>query len=194
MIDYMRVYDKVRQGGEWLSRARRWMQSNVPSGDILEWGSGEQVTIPFRKLEDLALQVAVAAVIEDRENRENREGPGTPTARFNWLHSELEKRFPHPNPIDSTKTYERYFLEWLDERLKAEDANLPRGWVEWDGTGNHPTGSTLVYYRMRDGYVQDFDVAEAGGLEWAHTPKKEDWEIVAYKVVEPTPHSTKIDG
>lgn len=180
MINFVQIMTELQRGGEWLGRARSWMQSNVPRGDTLTWGSGVPVTIPFSKLEDLALQVAVAAVVDDRRKRE---GPGTPAGRFDHLMTELHKRFPHPKPFDSTKTYEQYFLEWLDERLKADDANLPRGWVLWDGEGQHPTGDTQVHYRMRDGDVCDDSPARAGDLDWAHTPKKLDWEIVAYKVV-----------
>lgn len=181
MFDYLEVYNKVAAGGQWLGKARGWMQSNVPRGDTLTWGSAQPVSIPFYKLEDLALQTAVAAVIEDRQRRE---GPGTPMNRLDVLLNEMQKRFPHPNPLDSTKTYEQYFIEWLDENLKAEDANLPRGWVVWDGTGDHPTGDTKVHYRMRDGDVSDFDAARAGDLDWVHTDKKWEWEIVAYKVVD----------
>lgn len=181
MINFIQIMTELQRGGEWLSRARSWMQSNVPRGDTLTWGSGEAVSIPFGKLEDLALQVAVAAVIEDRRKRE---GPGTPAGRFDHLMTELHKRFPHPNPIDSTKTYEQYFLEWLDERLKADDANLPRGWVLWNGEGQHPTGETRVFYRMRDGDACDDIGSPANILDWTHTPAKQDWEIVAYKVVD----------
>lgn len=171
-----------RRGGRWLSMARTWMQSNIRGGDTLSWSSGELVTVPFCKLEELALEAAVGATIE--ANTIN-EGPGTPIGRFTHFLDELEKRFPHPAPYDSTKTYERYFLEWLDERLKADDANLPRGWVLWNGEGAHPTGDVKVLYRMRDGDQSDeLSPARAGDLDWAHTPQKQDWEIIAYKVVE----------
>ncbi len=169
-----------RNGGTWLSKAREWMQSNIRFGDTLTWGSNETVHVAFGKLEELALEAAVGATID--ANKVN-EGPGTPVFRFNRFLNELEKRFPHPKPFDSTKTYEQYFLEWLDERLKADDANLPRGWVLWNGEGQHPTGDTKVFYRMRDGDTCDADTARAGDLDWAHTPKRLDWEIVAYKVV-----------
>jgi hypothetical protein len=134
VIDYMEVYTKVSKGGAWISKAREWMQSNVPRGDTLTWGSGEPVMIPFYKLEDFAREVAIAAIIEDRKDR--------------------------------------------------DEVNTPQGWQRWDGTGDHPTGETKVHYRMRDGDVCDFDKARACDLDWAHTPKKLDWEIVAYKVVD----------
>lgn len=61
---YMKVYSYIRKGGMWLSSSREWMKSNVPRGDTLTWGSSEPVSIPFRKLEDLALRSANAAVNE----------------------------------------------------------------------------------------------------------------------------------
>lgn len=60
--DKMKVFNKLRSGGEWLGTARTWMQSNVPKGDTLNWGSTELITIPFCKLEEFALLVATAAV------------------------------------------------------------------------------------------------------------------------------------
>ena len=45
--DKMKVFNKLRSGGEWLGTARTWMQSNVPKGDTLNWGSTELITIPF---------------------------------------------------------------------------------------------------------------------------------------------------
>lgn len=61
------TYSELSNGGEWLGAARSWMQSNVPRGDTLTWSSGEPVTLPFCKLEELALRVAVAAVDAERE-------------------------------------------------------------------------------------------------------------------------------
>ena len=63
------VYEELKKGGKWLGAARTWMQSNVRGGDVLTWGSSEMVSIPFCKLEELALQVAVAAVEEERRNQ-----------------------------------------------------------------------------------------------------------------------------
>lgn len=170
-----------RRGGEWLGKARAWMQSNIRFGDTLAWSSADYVKLPFNKLEELALEAAVGAMME--ANRVN-EGPGAPAFRFNRFLDELEKRYPHPKPFDSTKTYEQYFLEWLDERLKADDANLTRGWVQWNGEGAHPTGDTKVFYRMRDGDTCDDAPSRSADLDWSHTPMKQDWEIVAYKVAE----------
>ena len=51
--------------------------------------------------------------------------PGTAAARFTYLMDELEKRFPHPAPHDSTKTPERYALEALDRALAAHPPVAP---------------------------------------------------------------------
>lgn len=59
----MVIHAEMAKGGDWLSAARIWMQSNVRGGDTLEWSSGELVSIPFCKLEELALKVAVATVV-----------------------------------------------------------------------------------------------------------------------------------
>jgi hypothetical protein len=48
----------------------------------------------------------------------DREGSGTPAGRFYFIMAELEKRFPHPRPYDSTKAPELYALEAIDELIK----------------------------------------------------------------------------
>lgn len=63
---------ELQKGGEWLGAARNWMQCKVPRGDTLTWGSGEAVSIPFCKLEELALVTAKAAVLADRKARRSR--------------------------------------------------------------------------------------------------------------------------
>jgi hypothetical protein len=68
MLDeYFSIHARISRGGDWLASARSWMQSNIPGGDRLTWGSGECVRIPFCKLEELAKDVAIAAIIEDRK-------------------------------------------------------------------------------------------------------------------------------
>lgn len=44
-------------------------------------------------------------------------GPGTPYARWIWTMNELDKRFPHPKPWDSTKMPEQYLLEAIDDLI-----------------------------------------------------------------------------
>lgn len=68
-MEEMKIALELKDGGEWLGAARRWMQSNIPRGDTICWGSAELVQIPFRELEGFALRVAAAAVAEDRRKR-----------------------------------------------------------------------------------------------------------------------------
>lgn len=172
----------LSRGGKWLSYARRWMQSNIPRGDTMCWSDSTPVTIPFCKLEQLALEAAVGAVMEANEERE---GPGTAPHRFNKFLDELEKRYPHPNSVDSTRTYESYFLEWLDKEIVNRNAHVPAGWIARSGVGTHPEGKTLVRYRTRDHWHSDGEEpVAAGSLDWSHRDTPQDWEIVAYCVVE----------
>ena len=52
-----------------------------------------------------------------RELRQSVPRTGSPEARFTYLMDELEKRFPHPNPFDSTKSPEQYMLEAIDKLI-----------------------------------------------------------------------------
>lgn len=65
-MEQFEIMNELKQGGTWLLAARSWMQSNVHRGDSICWSSGELVSIPFCKLEEFALRVAIAAVAEDR--------------------------------------------------------------------------------------------------------------------------------
>lgn len=177
----MQVAYELQRGGEWLAAARTWMQSNIIGGDTLKWGSGEPVRVSFYKLEDFAREVAIAAVASERA-RAN--GPGTPAGRFAAFLDELEKRYPHPNPYDSTKTYERYFLEWLDQQLDRD--TTPQGWTAWTGEGTPPPDDAIVMYKMLDGTMSDeLDNRRAGELDWSRSTARpgNDWEIVAYKII-----------
>lgn len=183
MDTFIQVWHELQRGGRWLSAAREWMQSNVPRGDTLTWGSAVPVTISFHKLEELAQKVAVSAVAEERMQAR---GPGTPAHRFEFLMAELEKRFPHPNPFDSTRAPELYALEAIDKLIEEHTAmkGLNEGWQMWNGEGVHPVGDVRVAYRMLDGcQCEDWEAARAGDLDWTRTDKRLDWEIAAYKVV-----------
>jgi len=65
----MDLRKELERGGPWLGAARSWMQSNIRGGDTLCWSSQELVSIPFCMLEDFALRVAEAAIVEDRKRR-----------------------------------------------------------------------------------------------------------------------------
>jgi hypothetical protein len=65
----IQLIDTLRRGGDWIIALRRWLQSNVPKGDSLAWNSGQFVSIPFARFEEVGLKVALAAVEEDRRTR-----------------------------------------------------------------------------------------------------------------------------
>ena len=56
--------ESLKNGGEWLSAARQWMQSNVRGGDTMLWSDTTLVSIPFCQLEQLALHAASGALSE----------------------------------------------------------------------------------------------------------------------------------
>jgi hypothetical protein len=52
-----------QKGGSWLGAARSWIKWNVVRGDSVQWGSDDPVLgLTVRKLEDLAAEVAAAAL------------------------------------------------------------------------------------------------------------------------------------
>jgi hypothetical protein len=60
-IDY---FDLLKQGGEWLGAARRWLQWNTNNVDRVTWGSEDVLQPPFtvRQVEELAAHAAAAAL------------------------------------------------------------------------------------------------------------------------------------
>lgn len=67
MVTLLKVESELKNGGDWLGAARRWMQRNIYKGDTIEWSSNEIVKVPFYMLEELAKTAAVAAVTEERQ-------------------------------------------------------------------------------------------------------------------------------
>jgi hypothetical protein len=72
-VDEFSVRAELERGGTWLGAARNWMQWSLPGSSELKWAAHDPVSVPFCKLENLALVVAVAAVQSERTERE-REG------------------------------------------------------------------------------------------------------------------------
>ena len=70
-LEECKFREEFSNGGPWLGAARTWMQSHIKNGDTMPWSSTEEITIPFFVLEDLAREVAIAAVREER--RKNKE-------------------------------------------------------------------------------------------------------------------------
>ena len=61
------LMSRLHKDGNWLLKARQWLQSNVRRGDTLCWSSAEPVSVPFHSFEEFGLKVACAAVEQDRE-------------------------------------------------------------------------------------------------------------------------------
>lgn len=52
-------------GGAWVSACRSWIQRNVQNGENVIWGSDDKCEhMTVRKLEDMALEVGQAAILE----------------------------------------------------------------------------------------------------------------------------------
>ncbi len=67
--DLLSIHQEILIGGEWLGAGREWIKSNVKDGDRLEWSSGQIVSIPFCKLEELMMKVATAAIYQERNSK-----------------------------------------------------------------------------------------------------------------------------
>jgi hypothetical protein len=57
-----------KQGGEWLGKARSWMQWNCINGDSVIWGSEERLNPPLsvKQLEEVAGEAAYAEYIKSK--------------------------------------------------------------------------------------------------------------------------------
>lgn len=65
-------YEDLRHGSKWLGAARSWLQyhRHAPgNGESIIWGSDEEIKAPLtmKELEEIALDVAVAAIEEYKE-------------------------------------------------------------------------------------------------------------------------------
>ena len=54
---------------------------------------------------------------------QDQDNSGTPEARFDWLMKELETRFPHPRPYDSSQIAELFYMKEID-RVIADSKEL----------------------------------------------------------------------
>jgi hypothetical protein len=61
----------LEHGGKWLAAARSWLQHHTNNGDRVTWGSNEALSPPLtvRMVEEMAKDVAVAAVYEETEHQ-----------------------------------------------------------------------------------------------------------------------------
>jgi hypothetical protein len=72
-INKYAIEEEIRLGGPWMGAAHSWMQWNIFSGDRLEWGSNQEVSLTVKQIESLCRDVAVAAIRSERiREKENR--------------------------------------------------------------------------------------------------------------------------
>jgi hypothetical protein len=61
------IREALKTGGDWLCAARNWLQWHKDPHGRLIWGSGDEVRMTVKEIEDLALEVAVAALAESQK-------------------------------------------------------------------------------------------------------------------------------
>lgn len=78
-----------KQGGEWLAAARSYLQNHCRGGDENPWGSDcHSVTMTMRQVEELAAQVAAAAIVEYQEKLK-REQHVIANGIKSWIDTEI---------------------------------------------------------------------------------------------------------
>lgn len=90
--------------------------------------------------------------------------------------------------LSATVNAKRAATRYIKRTAATRPAPLITSWIKWDGDLTKvPPPDALVYYQVRDGDTCDErdDPTPAEALDWSHTPMKHDWEIVAYKIVNP---------
>ena len=58
------IRESLKNGGQWIGAARNWLLWHKPGGSRLTWSSGDEVRMTVKEIEELALDVAVAALTE----------------------------------------------------------------------------------------------------------------------------------
>jgi hypothetical protein len=69
MTDRILAHQLGKKGGAWLGAARSYLQWHVPGGDQVTWGSEQSVHITIRQIEQMASEIAAAAINEDRQEQ-----------------------------------------------------------------------------------------------------------------------------
>ena len=59
----------AKKGGAWLGTARSYLQHHVRGGDTYEWGSENIIHMSMRQVEEMAAEVAAAAIIEHEKEK-----------------------------------------------------------------------------------------------------------------------------
>lgn len=74
-----------------------------------------QKQVSNQMLASPTLRTACRCIVDLRQQIKDSNGPGTPTARFDWIISELEKRFSDHKPHGSSHALERHYLTEIDK-------------------------------------------------------------------------------
>lgn len=69
------VKDWLRDGGLWIGAARNWIQWKCRNGSRVTWGSNDELDkrMTVRDVEDLALEVAAAAIEQYRDHLRSKD-------------------------------------------------------------------------------------------------------------------------
>ncbi len=61
MLTDEEIRKQLKNGGEWLGAAHKWLLWHKDTGGRLTWGSQDEVRMTVKEIEELALNVAIAA-------------------------------------------------------------------------------------------------------------------------------------
>lgn len=66
-MDKDEIRKALKNGGQWLGAARNWLLWHKDPNGRLTWGSNEEVRLTVKEIEELALEVATAALHESQD-------------------------------------------------------------------------------------------------------------------------------
>lgn len=65
-MDKNEIRKALQNGGEWLGAARNWLLWHKDPQGHLTWGSVDEIKMTVKEVEELALEVATAALYESQ--------------------------------------------------------------------------------------------------------------------------------
>jgi hypothetical protein len=84
--DRFALMAKLRSGGDYLGVARSFLQRRAIGGDRITWGTSDLVTgLTARDIEDMALEIAAAAILQDRAERLRPTGQKEKPESVDWV-------------------------------------------------------------------------------------------------------------
>jgi hypothetical protein len=138
-------------------------------------------------LEGFTPEVALALIAEVRRLQAHREGPGTPSARLNYIHGELNQRFPLAVDVFSSEPAEPKFIAAIDEliaevRRLREGAALPG--VRIESCSIPEAGFDIIRTEQRTGPAKwkvlngGYCLTKTGDWEWEPLPSSRTDEFI----------------